>query len=333
MELWELHQMQSLPLKAKISMTQQRIREWYEYWDGQVFVSFSGGKDSEVLVHIVRDMYPDVPAVFADTGLEFPEIKEFVRNTPNVTIVRPELSFKQVIEKYGYPVVSKEQAQWVERARGGNPDVMVEKIYGVRKTGEHSNFSLSPGWRHLFNAPFKISSQCCNEMKKKPMKKYTEETGRKPYVATMAAESKLRTQVWLHQGCNAFDAKKPVSKPMSFWLEQDVWDYIHENNLPYCKAYDMGYQRTGCIFCMFGAHLDEEPTRFQRLQKTHPKLWRYCMKDWDAGGLGMRPVLEYLGIPYENYQLEGAQPSGNTEDSGDKAKPGGVQSEGGTETR
>ena len=92
--------------------------------------------------------------------------------------------------------------------------------------------------------------------------------------------------------------------PMSFWLEKDVWEYLRKYQVPYCKIYDMGYERTGCVFCMFGAHLDAEPTRFQRLQRTHPKLWRYCMKDWEAGGLGMRPVLEYIGIPYENYQRE-----------------------------
>ena len=44
------------------------------------------------------------------------------------------------------------------------------------------------------------------------------------------------------------------------------------------------YGRTGCIFCMFGTHYDGEPTRFQRLQRTHPKLWRYCMRDWEAEG-------------------------------------------------
>ena len=81
---------------------------------------------------------------------------------------------------------------------------------------------------------------------------------------------------------------------MSFWTDDDVWEYIHKYNIPYCKVYDMGYVRTGCIFCMFGVHLDPEPNRFQRLQKTHPKLWRYCMRSWDKGGLGMREVLEYM---------------------------------------
>jgi len=75
-ELWQLRQMQSLPLEAKIIKSQMRIREWYEHWSGDVYVAFSGGKDSTVLLHLTRQLYPDVPAVFCDTGLEFPEIKE-----------------------------------------------------------------------------------------------------------------------------------------------------------------------------------------------------------------------------------------------------------------
>ena len=75
----DLRQYQSLPLSAKIIMTQRRIRAWYDHWDGQVYVSFSGGKDSTVLLHLVRELYPDVEAVFVDTGLEYPEIRQFVK--------------------------------------------------------------------------------------------------------------------------------------------------------------------------------------------------------------------------------------------------------------
>ena len=107
----DLEQMQSLPLSSKIIMTKQRIIDWYEYFDGQVYVSFSGGKDSTVLLHLVRSLYPDVEAVFSDTGLEYPEIREFVKGFKNVTWVTPIMNFKQVITTYGYPVASKEVAK------------------------------------------------------------------------------------------------------------------------------------------------------------------------------------------------------------------------------
>lgn len=104
---WELAQMQSLPLEAKITMTKNRIRQWYEYYNGDVYVSFSGGKDSTVLLHIARSIDPDIPAVFCDTGLEYPEIREFVKTVNNVTWIKPKMNFRKVIETYGYPLISK----------------------------------------------------------------------------------------------------------------------------------------------------------------------------------------------------------------------------------
>lgn len=114
----DLYQMQSLPLSAKIRMTQLRIRGWVEeYGEDGVYVSFSGGKDSTVLLDIVRIMYPDIPAVFVDTGLEYPEIREFVKRFDNVEWLKPKLTFRQVIEKYGYPFISKEVSETVYYAR------------------------------------------------------------------------------------------------------------------------------------------------------------------------------------------------------------------------
>lgn len=114
----DLWQMQSLPLEAKIRMTKYRIRQWVEYYgeDG-VYVSFSGGKDSTVLLDLVRQMYSNVTAVFVDTGLEYPEIREFVKTFSNVVWLKPKKNFKQVITEYGYPFISKEVSDKVDGAR------------------------------------------------------------------------------------------------------------------------------------------------------------------------------------------------------------------------
>ena len=114
----DLHQMQSMSLNDKIRMTKRRIQEWVdEYGEDGVYVSFSGGKDSTVLLTIAREMYPEMKAVFVDTGLEYPEIRQFVKTFPNVDWVKPKMNFRQVIEQYGYPFISKEVSECVCGAR------------------------------------------------------------------------------------------------------------------------------------------------------------------------------------------------------------------------
>ena len=115
----DLKQLQMLPLDIKIRMTERRIRDWVnEFGQEGVYVSFSGGKDSTVLVDIVRNRLglTDIPLVFMNTGLEFPEIVKFVQTFDNVVMLRPKMNFKQVIEKYGYPfLVKKPQARYMAR--------------------------------------------------------------------------------------------------------------------------------------------------------------------------------------------------------------------------
>lgn len=114
----DLYQMQSMPLNIKVRMTQNRIRGWVdEYGEDGVYVSFSGGKDSTVLLDIVRKMYPGIVAVFVDTGLEYPEIRDFVKTFDNVEWLKPKKTFRQVIEEYGYPFISKEVSERVYGAR------------------------------------------------------------------------------------------------------------------------------------------------------------------------------------------------------------------------
>jgi 3'-phosphoadenosine 5'-phosphosulfate sulfotransferase (PAPS reductase)/FAD synthetase len=123
----DLRQKQALPLNVKVRLTMERIRQWVnEYGEDGVYVSFSGGKDSTVLLHIVRSMYPNVKAVFCDTGLEYPTVRQFVKKTDNVDILKPKMTFKEVIRKYGYPVIGKEVASAVD---GGKKYIAKLKQY------------------------------------------------------------------------------------------------------------------------------------------------------------------------------------------------------------
>jgi len=287
---------QKLPLKHKIGMSKRRIEAWYKHWKGQVYISFSGGKDSTALLHLVRSIYSDVPAVFVDTGLEFPEIRDFVKSTPNVIWLKPKMGFKQVIKKYGYPVVSKENAQKIHEIRTTKSDVLRDK----RLNGDMLGYGKLPEkWKFLIDAPFKVSHQCCDALKKSPFRTYERKSGRKAYIGTMASDSSGRKTSYLRRGCNSFESKRPISNPMSFWVDKDVWRYLKGNDIPYSPIYDMGYTRTGCIFCAFGVQRESYPNKFQRLEQTHPAQWRYCMDK-----LGMREVLEFIGVETETDLFE-----------------------------
>lgn len=109
----ELKELQSKSLEEKIQISTARIIEWYENWGGAVYISNSGGVDSTVLSDLVHRVYPDVPDVFVDTGLEYPELREFIKSKPNVITLYPTMNFVEVIKKYGYPLISKDVSEKV----------------------------------------------------------------------------------------------------------------------------------------------------------------------------------------------------------------------------
>ena len=360
-----LKELQSLSLSRKIQITQTRIIEWYQHYDGKVCISFSGGKDSTVLMHIARQIYPDIPAVFSNTGLEYPEIQRFVKSFDSVDIVIPSMRFDEVISTYGYPLIGKEVAEAIYYARRlssqtvkverererlpaqrphGATNRKREELQGNRPSGNEWKYGGADGqphrdkrsekqtndspremgrsrgsgragvvakcqynkdkWLPLTYLPIPISHYCCFKMKKSPMKKYQHANGYLPILATLAEESRIRKQGWIRHGCNAFESANPTSQPMAFWTEQDVLAYIVKYGIEIASVYGdivttdkngtdyppvdlcgniqpnlhcTGCQRTGCIFCAFGFHLEKGETRFQRLAKTHPRQYEYSV--------------------------------------------------------
>ena len=168
MNVNELRLMQNYPLELKIMKTQQRIREWVnEYGEDGVYVAFSGGKDSTVLLHIVRSLYPNVEGVFANTGNEFPEIVQFVRKQENIKWVKPRKSFTKVLKEEGYPIISKKTSRMLRdlknpTERNAKSRKLYLSDYALDKDGnltaiKNNSFKIAHKHRYLIDAPFKIS--------------------------------------------------------------------------------------------------------------------------------------------------------------------------------
>ena len=232
------------------------------------------------------------------------------------------MTFRKVIQEIGYPIGSKKIARMIYDCKHPTEkNAATRHLYltGEKRDGTFSKaFKLSKRWIPMIDSKFEVSDKCCDIMKKNPTKQYEKETGRVSIVGTMACESNARKETWMQFGCNAFDSRRPQSKPLSFWTEHDILEYIIKNNLPYAEVYgdiigqdeegkvyqhqelrelseqENGVpmniilkttkcQRTGCMFCMFGCHLEKQPNRFQMMKESHPSIYNYCMKPIDEG--------------------------------------------------
>lgn len=296
----DLQNLQAQDIDFKLQHCINMIASFYHKESGNCYLSYSGGKDSTLLRWVIHTkaskIFPElenIPVVYFDTGLEYPEVKSFVKSMPDVIIRRPEINFFQCIMKYGYPIISKEISQCIGEARkcpGGAMDIRMHGEY-INPNNGKVQFNHKK-YLPLMELPIMFSNKCCNYLKKRPAKLYEKETGRYAITAEMAEESILRARSWIGTGCNAYSsngAKRPKSKPMSIFTEQDVLGLIFNNHIEIPSVYGdiildnnnqykcTGCDRSGCIWCPYGVHLEKDETRFQRLANTHPKQYEYCI--------------------------------------------------------
>lgn len=297
LEQWQLHQRQSLPYEVKVELSKKKIREFADdpRINRKVYVSFSGGRDSTVLLHLVRSVLGDrVPAVFDNTGVEYPELVRFARATPNMIELHPDVSFMRIIKERGYPLPSKKVAEMIWRLRHPtDKNAATTHLYltGERRDGTISKRWLLPAkWRFLLDSSFSCTNYCCDALKKKPLHEYQKATGNYPYVGTMACESETRRSTYMTVGCNAFSASRGAfSQPIAVWLESDVAEYIKRNSIELASVYDNPrITQTGCMWCLFGIGVNGKNHRFFTLRETHPQLYQYALDK-----LGYRDVLNH----------------------------------------
>lgn len=314
-KIMQLRNYQAMPLGAKIRRTEHLIREWYEAHDGLVYLARSFGKDSDALADIIYRMYPDIPHVFANTGNELDSViehmqEELYKGYP-IVVVKPKMTFWEIVNKYGWPVISKRMSDYIGRVRRTTSDTVRRRhLLGQKKDGSPSPKSkISNKWQYLINAEFKTTNKCCGILKNNPTSEFRKDTGRKAFVAVMATESEQRLNSYLNYGgCNAFDQLDPTSRPIMFWTEQDVLRYILDYNVTIASAYGeikenckgelycTEEQRTGCKFCMFGVHLTKGENRIQRLARVEPHSY------YEFGRRGGFEIMKTIGVDYKPFQ-------------------------------
>lgn len=328
------------PYEMKPNFSMYRVYEWHTYWNGAVYVSFSGGLDSTVLAYIVCQAYRKygldgkIPLVYVDTGTEYPEIREFVEfytqwlreKFPELDIeketLHPKHSFKWVCENKGFPITSKDTAGKIRKLRHGR---LSDRYRNYLLNGdERGKFGmLAKKWQWAINTekmPADISEYCCEVMKKQPFKEYVKRTGRQPFIGITQDESFRRENQYNHTGRNVYDGRTIKSQPLGFWPKGEIIRYVAENEIPICSVYGeakqdeqgnwilTGEQRTGCIVCGFGCHLEPEPNRFQRLMASdndkHRRMCEGCLKIKNHG-VAYEDALNRCGISTRTWEQIG----------------------------
>jgi len=294
---WQLTQRQGLPLDIKEQLSLRRIKTFYEAFKGDVYVAVDG-KDSNVLLHLIRRIYPNVKAMHVNTGVGFPENTTQLKQLNNIEFIKPKQTFFQLLKDGFIPFPTKQQAHFIHQAQRGKSEKHTKRLMtGIMADGSKTQFCISKKWRWLVDSKFKCSDKCCEVLKKRPMKKFEKETGLKPFIGTMVDESNQRKFKYLKEGCNVFEGTYIRSTPIAFWTEQDVLEYTLKYNVPLSRAYGKivrnkdgtlnttGYKRTGCMGCPFGVHLEKGQNRFQIMAKTHPKYYDLYINNTIIGEL------------------------------------------------
>ena len=294
---YKLEMLKALPLDLKIKKSQLLLQEAFCKYGNNIYVSYSGGKDSTVLSHLARNIQPDVLHIFSNTSCEYPETLEHIKwekesNGMNIIIVRPydkygkPWNFKRVVTDVGFPMFSKVVANAIRTYRRAMTEKTRQNSY---------DYIFRRFKRFLEYKDVNISDKCCEKLKKSPLRQAARKLHMEcAVIGTLAEESRQRELDWINYGCNVFDVRKDNQcRPLSFWTEKDIYDYIELYNLKISNLYSMGYTRNGCMFCGFGIEYDLEngKNRFERLANTHPKSYQYLVNNFSD-------ILESCNIKY-----------------------------------
>ena len=231
------------------------------------YISFSGGKDSVVLSHLIDMALPNnkIPRVYLNTGIEYLTLVSFVERErerdSRIEIIKPKKNIRTVLEQYGYPFKSKEHSQKVSYYQNSGKGKTVKNYLGE---GTKSGFLCPDKLRYNFTPEFKIkvSDLCCKKLKKEVAENWAKENRRSITITGVRQEEKgLRSSM---QGCTVFydDNCKELKKfhPLFPCDDNFINEFIKQYKIELCALYypPYNFKRTGCKGCPFSTDLQRQ---------------------------------------------------------------------------
>lgn len=293
----DLKRLQAMPLGVKIDWAKGKIREYVDAVGGpdRVYVVFAGDKNSIALLHLVRSMYPNVRAVFYDSGLDYKETLDIVNKTPNIQMLTPKIKYHQIWKKYGLPVVAKEHSRFIADIRESSDPELVTRRLNYGKAG-----SLPKKYLHFTDKTFfpqKVSDRCCHYFKREIIENHFFQDGKYPILSVRADESISNLNSWIKYSCNMLNSKSKKSRPLSIWLEDDVDLYIKNRNLTTLKINREKVTKIGCSVCPFESTKpvnDKGQNKFEFLKEYDPVLYKKLKQ------YGLMEVLMNMDVEINN---------------------------------
>lgn len=324
----------------KVDVATARVIEWTEICadKGKNYAVSVGGLDSIVLLLFCRKILGDCRGASV-SQLEDTSIQKIHREL-GVEIIKPDMTFVEVLNKYGFPIISKQIAGKLEHLQIPKEEADKRTLYYnhalmTGETGPWGHFEYSEGMKldddilEKFGgrykedrpdldckvAPFRVSDKCCMVMKELPAAKWQEENDIFPYLGLMQVEGGQRRFSLRKYGCNYVSDTTARSCPFNYFNRQDLLTLALDLKAPVPEIYGeivrdsdgklrtTKAQRTGCPMCGFGVHLESRPHRYDRLRDRNPKYWEFLMYHCvqdESGEYGLGRVLDYLGIEWEN---------------------------------
>lgn len=294
-------------LYDRLEVIKQTIEK---YGEENFYLSFSGGKDSVVVHHLLDMALPNnqIPRVYMNTGIEYQKVYEFVKSIKDerIQIIKPSKNIRQTLEEKGYPFKSKEHAQWLnifqknkdltreymkkideDKSLLENYDFIhnlpkgvkwtIKYVYGMREREREretftSTFRTPNSLKYQFyeDLPFKVSDKCCLEMKEKPLKEWEKQNNRHNAILGLMRDEGGRR---VTTNCLTFKSKGMNFSPLAkVTKEWEEW-FIKEYNIKLCELYypPYNFDRTGCVGCPFNVHIGRELATLEKYLPTERK--------------------------------------------------------------